>query len=85
MSERPLERLQRLTVDGACNEPQPYNWRDACRLRPGHAGAHRAPIIGGWRSRWTDDATWHATEAPVVGASRKLGSRHYVRPSEISA
>jgi len=32
----------RLTREGACNEPQPWNWRDACRRRPGHSGDHHA-------------------------------------------
>jgi hypothetical protein len=36
---------------GACNEPQPHNWRNACVLRPGHEGEHRAP-----NSQYTDFA-----------------------------
>ena len=31
---------ERYTFAGACNEPVPNNWKNACRRRAGHAGLH---------------------------------------------
>jgi hypothetical protein len=31
---------ERYTFVGACNEPVPNNWKDACRRRAGHPGLH---------------------------------------------
>lgn len=77
--------FQRDFIEGACNEPQPYNWRSACRLRSGHSEEHRAPVIGGRVYRWTDDAMWAVRpgRASVVRYAKRLGRRHYVKPASI--
>jgi len=31
---------ERYTFAGACNEPVPGNWKNACRRRAGHPGLH---------------------------------------------
>jgi len=34
--------FERYTFMGACNEPVPNNWKNACRRRAGHAGEHHS-------------------------------------------
>jgi len=31
---------ERYTFAGACNEPEPHSWKNACRRRAGHTGLH---------------------------------------------
>lgn len=45
--------LERYTFAGACNEPVPNNWKNACRRRAGHHGEHHYwdPRTGTGKSR----------------------------------
>jgi hypothetical protein len=36
----PFGSFVRHLIEGACNEPEPWNWYSACRRRAGHPGAH---------------------------------------------
>lgn len=52
-----MAELERDHVEGACNEPQPFNWKHACRLVPGHKARHRVPL-------GEDDLAWK-NDGPV--------------------
>ena len=47
---------ERYTFAGACNEPVPSNWRNACRRRAGHSGPHHY-----WDPRTGTDKGRHPT------------------------
>jgi hypothetical protein len=64
--------LPRDLVKGACNEPQPWNWRDVCVRKPGHDGDHHAPPRRGYV------LAWPGPDGPVRSTGA-LGPRSYVR------
>lgn len=51
---------ERYTFAGACNEPRPSNWSEACRRRAGHTGLHHS-----WHPRTGTDRGRHPL--PFVG------------------
>lgn len=57
-------------IEGACNEPQPYNWKHACELRPEHRGPHRV-------NKGDDDLAWKG-DGPVE-VVKPMGKRAYIR------
>ena len=59
----------RTTHEGACNEPQPWNWSNACARKPGHDGEHHTKPDGrGLVLSWTEGGM--------------VSSVHAARPSE---
>lgn len=48
-----IDESRRLTQDDWCNDPQPWNWRNACMRQPGHDGAHAV------RKHYRLDECWH--------------------------
>lgn len=46
--------MGRYTFAGACNEPMPSNWKNACRRRAGHPGPHHT-----WDPRTGTDKRRH--------------------------
>lgn len=52
-----MPELERDHVEGACNAPQPFNWKHVCHLKPGHKTVHRVPV-------GEDDLAWKG-EGPV--------------------
>lgn len=84
---------ERYTFAGACNEPVPYNWQDACRRRAGHPGPHHSwnPRTGTDKGRHPfpvyDDAgrKWVTVDAwptPLHHTTRMLrGHGAYVAPA----
>lgn len=57
--------LQRLTQPDWCNDPQPYNWHNACMRPPGHAGEHAVR-----KSYRRDEAfSWESGRVHSVAAS----------------
>jgi hypothetical protein len=79
---------ERYTFRGACNEPVPNNWKNACRRRAGHSGAHHT-----WDPRTGTDKGRHprpfvdgpAVDAWNTGARREArmlrGHGAYVAPA----
>lgn len=68
-----MAELERDHVEGACNEPQPFNWKHACRLKPGHKTLHRVPL-------GEDDLAWKADGpvdviAPLKSRAAYIGGR----------
>ena len=62
----PVEHFQRYEFVGACNEPRPWNWKNACRRRAGHSGLHHT-----WDPRTGTDKARHPypfTDGPAVEA-----------------
>lgn len=49
-----MPELVRDAWDGACNEPQPYNWKHACQRPPKHRAEHRVNQ-GDVDLAWTGD------------------------------
>lgn len=66
---------ERDNIEGACNEPQPWNWKHACQLRPGHKGAHRV-------NKGVDDLAWLDENGPVDVVSAFKTTKPYVKAGE---
>jgi hypothetical protein len=89
---------ERYTFRGACNEPQPSNWQNACRRWAGHSGAHHT-----WSPRTGMDRRRHPYPAVDMTGRRRemviawgkpdgrirdvwmLGRRAYVAPLRTDA
>jgi len=67
--------LARVTHEGACNEPVPGNWSDACLRREGHKGEHR-----GSRLHHGRELAWSAPNGPVT--DRRVMSRRVYAPGQ---
>ena len=71
---------ERFTFAGACNEPVPNNWKNACRRRAGHPGVHHTwdPRTGTGKARhpypFRDE-----DGAPIAAVDAWPGVRHEVR------
>lgn len=60
--------FRRIVIRGACNEPQPSNWQDACRRWAGHAEEHHT-----WNPRTGYDKGRHPF--PARHADGRVGER----------
>lgn len=76
--------LERHLIDGACNEPQPWNWKDACRRKPGHDGEHHAFLSRDRDGHATRILAWPGPDGPVNDRAA-LAPRAYALSSSESA
>jgi hypothetical protein len=88
---------ERYTFEGACNEPVPSNWKNACRRHAGHPGLHHTwdprtgtdkgrhplPFVGENGERIESVDTWGSREyRSFTGARMLRGHGAYVAPKE---
>jgi hypothetical protein len=76
--------FERFTFAGACNEPVPFNWKNACRRRVGHPGLHHTwdPRTGTDKGRhpfpfW--DANGERIEAVEAWGNGRVHDRRMLR------
>lgn len=61
-----MPELERDHRDGACNEPQPFNWKHACQLKTGHKGDHRV-AVGEDDLAWSHDGPVEVVKPKTAG------------------
>ena len=84
---------ERYTFAGACNEPLPNSWKNACRRRSGHSGLHHTwdprtgtdkgrhpmPLYDADGRRYEAVTVW-GPGAPLIRERRMLSRTAYVAP-----
>lgn len=67
---------ERYTFAGACNEPMPNNWKNACRRKEGHGGLHHSwdPRTGTNKGRHPLPAIYRGRRVYMVDTWGREGS-----------
>ena len=79
----PFGSFVRHIIEGACNEPQPWNWYSACRRKAGHYGPHHTwdpstGMVKGRYPRFPFVNAWSGPDGPTREVTALAGHGAYV-------